>query len=158
MVVPAMMRHMEVSLREDVNVVIILGGTNDLIRHVSGHEIGNGVVQLHESAKRLMREHSNGAAEIHTIAITIPDPHNAKFEEERHIANSMIRDYASKSEGSTFLFDMESIWPVPGSDENESRWSPDKTHFSALGYERMGYELYEVMKSGGLIPPDVSTV
>ena len=142
MMVPAMKVHMERTFYGEANVVVILGGTNDLIRHVPGTTIGAGVVEIHEAAKRLMRERGQ---EGHTVAITIPDTHEAHHDKERRVANKVIRHYASANAESTLLFDMEDIWPLDR-DGFRDLWSPDGMHFSEIGYARMGYELYKMLK------------
>ena len=144
--------HMERLFYADTNVVIILGGTNDLIRKVPGATFAADVIELHETAKRLMRE--QGTSNPHTVAITVPSTHNPIYEEERRAANKIIRRYAADNADSTLLFDMEDIWPLverteEGQEEDEhanENWSPDKTHFSTHGYEKMGFELYEILK------------
>lgn len=143
MQVPAMAAHLQKLFHTDVNVVIILGGTNDIIRHVPGGVIGLGVIEIHTEALRLMRQ--NGVDKPHTIAITIPDMHadQQEKEEERLIANKIIRKYAADNPSTALLYDMERLWT--GTRDGD-QWSPDGVHFSSLGYEAMGYQLYELMK------------
>lgn len=143
MMVPAMKVHMENAFYSEANVVIILGGTNDLIRHVPGATIGAGIVEIHEAAKRLLR--ARGVDDPHTVAITIPDTHEARHDKERRVANKVIRHYVSANVASTLLFDMEDIWPRDREGFSDL-WSKDGMHFSEVGYDRMGYELYEILK------------
>ncbi len=125
------------------NVFIILGGTNDLMRGSTGAAVASVVISIHEFAKNAMAEARVSPA--HTLAITIPyfkanDVENA----HRLKANDLIRAYAVESGGSTWLLDMEQFWtPVS---EFQEFWSPDSIHFSKKGYDKMGFELYEVIK------------
>jgi hypothetical protein len=121
---------------EGKNVVAILGGTNDLIRNAKGVDVASSVIALHEMAKKKMMD---GGI---TIAITVPDMHNGCA--ERLIANTLIRNYATANKGSTLLYDMEDNWPL--NKATAEYWSPDNLHFSLQGYERMGYEIYEILK------------
>lgn len=147
MLAAAMKARMESFFPSDKNIVIILAGTNDLLRRASGAAIGADVIELHETAKRLMRD--GGTNRPYTVAITIPSTHTPSQETERLAANRIIRRYVSESSGSTLLLDMEDMWPVSSAADIERFnifWSPDMTHFSVQGYERMGYELYEIIK------------
>jgi lysophospholipase L1-like esterase len=152
MTVPAMAVHMEKHYYGEPNVIIILGGTNDIVRHLPGAAVGAGVVGIHEEAKRLMRAH--GVEKPHTVAVTIPNTHQISSDEERSIANKAIRRYVEENPSSTLLFEMEDIWPVSSrtkGEDYEAMWSPPITgqlHFSLAGYEAMGHGLYEIMEHG----------
>lgn len=151
MMARVMKEHMIRGFEVGTDVVIILGGTNDLIRHIPGTTIANDVIEMHEAAKQLMLD--NGITRPVTIAITIPDTHGKAHDEQRRIANQLIKRYVSAHAERTLLFDMEDIWPILSSPENAEMWSPDLMHFSIRGYDRMGYELYEIMKLHYLLSP-----
>ena len=125
------------------NVFIILGGTNDLMRGTTGSAIAGVVISIHDFAKNAMSEARVSPA--HTVAITIPYFETDNLRNANRLkANELIRKYAVESGGSTWLFDMEQFWtPVS---EFQEYWSPDSIHFSKRGYDKMGFEIYEVIK------------
>ena len=122
------------------NIVIILAGTNDCIRNVNSKTIAETVIGIHEEAKRRMK-----AAQIspaHTIAVTIPAFEGAS--DSRIEINHLIRQYAVQHSRETWVYEMENF-SVPV-EKYRDMWSPDNLHLTVKGYDKMGFELYEVIK------------
>jgi lysophospholipase L1-like esterase len=76
------------------NVVVILGGTNDLYRDANASKIIEDLIELHNRVKLYFRD--AGVQPVATVAVTIPRLPNAgpDIERRRRSVNEAIREYA----------------------------------------------------------------
>lgn len=130
------LRH-DLSSHETTDVVILLGGTNDL--RVPGDDsarvISKNLFKLHEMAL------ASGAT--HSLALAIPPagqrlhrPEELKAVED---INSQLQEYAAANEKITFVafpFDFEHDGP---------NWSVDGLHLSCQGYVNLGKHVAPVV-------------
>lgn len=127
------------------NIIIILGGTNDCLYGFNASRVASAINGLHSDAKFLLK--SAKMSPSFTIAVTMPF-YGIRMPDVRDNCrletNKLIRDYSLSSHGSTWLFDMENF-SFPQENYPEM-WSPDKLHLSGKGYEKMGFELFEIIK------------
>jgi lysophospholipase L1-like esterase len=121
---------------ESPDVVLILGGTNDLSR-MQAKQITELLVSLHRIA------HSAGAI---TGVLTIPESLNSfskqeTFKHVREEVNKALREFAKENADKSVLVDVAAAFPQD--DEHAHLWTKDGTHFSAKGYEALGNLLAE---------------
>lgn len=144
---------------ESFRLVIILGGTNDM-NSISADHITKNIVKLHSialnasssmlsTAPTHTHSHTHTHFPILTIAMTIPQmlPWGGKeTDNKRLIVNTGIRQLTQACQPHITLLDIESLFDQ--SDPNNLRfWSPDKVHFSLLGYDKIGELIYDTVKS-----------
>eukprot|EP00927_Polykrikos_kofoidii_P045599 TRINITY_DN39638_c0_g1_i1.p1 TRINITY_DN39638_c0_g1~~TRINITY_DN39638_c0_g1_i1.p1 ORF type:complete len:243 (+),score=50.35 TRINITY_DN39638_c0_g1_i1:62-790(+) len=115
-----------------IEVVIILGGTNDLGSGVEPKRIVKQLIQLHEMA------HEAGAI---TGVLTIPEirfgqPLTKMFEKERREVNELLRRFATERPDHTFFMDLGAAFPQD--EAHDFCWEPDGVHFTAAGYKEIG--------------------
>lgn len=136
------------------DVVIILGGTNDIIEPEQGLEntLFEGIKMLHSMVK------GHGAK---CIALTIPETDIYFYdlgkrglswvEEEgesiRLKVNEKLRKYVDQGDNSVILCDLEKKFPQRALSEEDLRkfWS-DGLHFTEEGYKKMAGIIYQDMK------------
>lgn len=136
------------------NIVIILGGTNDIIEAKKGLEdtLFEGIKRLHDSAT------GQGA---NCIAMTIPETDvyfkdlgkrglswvKEEGENIRLVVNEKLRKYVNESDNKIILCDLAEKFPQQSlsSEDLEKFWS-DGLHFTEEGYNRMAQIIYEDMK------------
>lgn len=123
------------------NIVIVLAGTNDcILRKENSRDIADTIIKIHDDVKRRMK--SVRLSPAHTIAVTIPMFDGAG--NDRIEINRLIREYVVQHSHETWLYEMENF-SIPAV-KYRDLWSPDYLHFTAKGYDKMGFELYEVIK------------
>mmetsp|Transcript_52348 Transcript_52348/g.113444 ORF Transcript_52348/g.113444 Transcript_52348/m.113444 type:complete len:231 (+) Transcript_52348:26-718(+) len=113
------------------DVVLILGGTNDLARGQSPEQIVQNLRELHSLA------HEAGAV---TGVITIPEfflgpMQQDHFREPREQVNAALRSMASEKGQQCFLVDLAIAFPQA---EHPSLWDHDGVHFSSAGSSAFG--------------------
>eukprot|EP00747_Dinoflagellata_sp_TGD_P101078 gnl/TRDRNA2_/TRDRNA2_168235_c0_seq1.p1 gnl/TRDRNA2_/TRDRNA2_168235_c0~~gnl/TRDRNA2_/TRDRNA2_168235_c0_seq1.p1 ORF type:complete len:287 (+),score=52.58 gnl/TRDRNA2_/TRDRNA2_168235_c0_seq1:118-978(+) len=115
------------------DLVLILGGTNDL-PHYSAEEILADLMKLHETAFR---------AGAHTGTITIPDIRYAAtakglalIEIDRLTVNKELRKFAHSNRNRTFLIDLAN--EIPNDLFHTQYWEADGVHFTEKGYKAFG--------------------
>jgi lysophospholipase L1-like esterase len=118
--------------RKHFDIVIILGGTNDLGQHPrDGEGILVNLCALHEAV------HRTGGK---TCVVTVPFIRTQKFVQEvdadRCWLNASLREYARRRPNQTLLIDLAAA--IPQDHAHAALWSPDWVHLSAAGYEAMG--------------------
>lgn len=121
---------------ESPDVVLILGGTNDLSR-LHPKQITELLLSLH------MIAHRAGAI---TGVLTIPESLNSfskeeAFKEVREEVNDALREFAKGNADKAVLVDVAAAFPQD--EEHADLWSKDGTHLSAKGYEALGDLLAE---------------
>lgn len=121
---------------ESPDVVLILGGTNDLSRLHPKHIIEL-LLSLHRTA------HSAGAI---TGVLTIPECLNSfsqkeTFKDVREEVNKALCEFAHENADRTLFVDVAAAFPQD--EEHAHLWSKDGTHFSAKGYKALGDLLAE---------------
>jgi lysophospholipase L1-like esterase len=119
------------------SIVILLAGTNDLGYGYSAEQIAGNLRQLHQVAL----DHGVRA----TMAIAVPPSGyirqnaNARALQER--VNQELLEYASRNDSKTTFVP----FPFDYDEHNGEYWSADTLHFSALGYQRLGESLVNVV-------------
>jgi hypothetical protein len=110
----------------------------------SRREVLDNVLRLHkQSLFRKSREEDPFLS--YTIALTIPqvnEPYTNNA--SRLFVNEGLREFSRNCSGRVFLFEMESIFNQLNQ-SNAKYWSPDKLHFSILGYDTIGKLLFEAI-------------
>lgn len=136
------------------DVVIILGGTNDIIEPKQGLEnaLLEGIKMLHSRVK------GHGAK---CIALTIPETDfyfhglgkrglswvKAEGERIRLEVNENLRKYIDQGDNSVILCDLEKKFPQQGlSKEDLGKFWSDGLHFTEEGYNKMAGIIYQDMK------------
>ena len=145
---------------EDYDLVIILGGTNDLAYKF---EKGNdGATEIFEKGLRLLYDYVMETTKASLLVMTVPqrqidvskhDSWSGKARESREYLNELILGWAEKQEKRVFSMDLARLMPFPvehpGMEEiddrfgEESWWSADGLHMSEKGYDKMGELLAE---------------
>lgn len=146
---PEMAKRLPQILKDDgpYDLVIILGGTNDLasLKEAKQFDLFEKIKSLHKMA------HEIG---MKTCAVTIPQtafdvlPISYEYVEYRESVNNQIRDFASNNSAMVCLCDVSLKIPMYGVRNNElaSHWD-DELHFTPKGYDRMGELIFEVIKN-----------
>jgi len=116
------------------DIVLILGGTNDLAYYTAEHTI-NHLVNIHEFVR------SFGAR---TGVLTIPDVRfgdnleREPFKEKQTEINKLLRDHAEQHCDKSFLVDVAAAFPQDPQDPSRAEiWGKDGMHFTAKGYEAL---------------------
>ena len=132
--------------------IIILGGTNDLIRLESPLHLLGRIILLHRLALTVRDGRPNFPLYpvIGTLVITIPPVRGLDFrrsdvremEENRKLINKGIIKYAEKCLNFPVL-DLSEVFSL----KNESLYlAHDDLHFSDLGYDKLGRMMYDFLK------------
>ena len=149
-----MASRLPISIQENaqnLKLVIILGGTNDLLTLDCDNNVNltKEIINLHTIA------HSRG---YRTIMMTIPEANVANdnqvltttsYETFHRLwwnTNQALRQYAVANKGSTTLCDLARKFPMHSLNEQHKAyyWSDD-LHPTPKGYEKMAYLLYEII-------------
>jgi len=116
---------------QKIDVVLILGGTNDLGRGVPTELIVEQLISLHDMV------HGIGAV---SGVLTIPEIRMGGkvscFADEREAVNAALRRYAEDRPERTFFVDVAAAFPQDGA--HARFWEPDGVHFSEEGYRALG--------------------
>lgn len=135
-----------------VDLVIILGGTNDFhkldcVNHVN---VAHEVLQLHKIV------HKRG---IRTVLVTIPECSSLgnKCDETRERVNDKLRSYAMNHTNNTLLCDLGKFMPLHNmsSFDRQVYWD-DQVHPSKIGYDKIAALLFHTIKDW-LTPPSLGT-
>lgn len=144
---------------KDPQLVIILGGTNDIGAGESKENIVANLQSMHYAAL-------NGSSVSHTIHLTVPpsaafvNPQmKSRFGDKRKAVNEEMRMFIHNHNkrhavirgevGGIFLVDLEFIYlPI---EEHRSSWNKDLLHFSAEGYDGIADLIYRAMQVYDLI-------
>jgi len=110
------------------DVVVILGGTNDL-RSLDVGEIVDNLVELHSMA------HAAGAI---TGVLTLPEYGRGGSDVQKKWAqvNQALRGYAARNPSTTFLVDVANA--IPQDSAHSALWDSDRVHLSRNGYQALG--------------------
>eukprot|EP00602_Paraphysomonas_sp_CaronLab_P005208 CAMPEP_0185037736 /NCGR_PEP_ID=MMETSP1103-20130426/32542_1 /TAXON_ID=36769 /ORGANISM="Paraphysomonas bandaiensis, Strain Caron Lab Isolate" /LENGTH=131 /DNA_ID=CAMNT_0027575849 /DNA_START=301 /DNA_END=693 /DNA_ORIENTATION=+ len=90
------------------NVIIILGGTNDILRDTAANITLANIINLHELAKQWIKSRNYTIA--HTIAVTIPEIENGRNDKTRYEINNGLREYARSTNGFTVIMELEGMY------------------------------------------------
>ncbi|XP_066926349.1 uncharacterized protein [Clytia hemisphaerica] len=134
-----------------LKLVIILGGTNDLMKVDCDKKVNltAEIIHLHQMA------HQKG---YKTVVVTIPQTGLTEsahlitsfgtFQRLWHITNARLRNYAKENSHLTILCDLAKEFPMSSLKSNhlENYWSDD-LHPSAKGYEKIAELLYQTIAS-----------
>eukprot|EP00547_Thalassionema_nitzschioides_P000453 CAMPEP_0194204968 /NCGR_PEP_ID=MMETSP0156-20130528/4349_1 /TAXON_ID=33649 /ORGANISM="Thalassionema nitzschioides, Strain L26-B" /LENGTH=207 /DNA_ID=CAMNT_0038931115 /DNA_START=165 /DNA_END=788 /DNA_ORIENTATION=- len=119
----------------NLDLVIILAGTNDLAYGTDCQIILNSITGMHDIV------HAKGGK---TIALSIPPSGwQAKSNSARSLANSVndkLESWAKENDKTTFT-----PFPIQEFDRNSGFWSPDGLHFSPDGYQKIGESLTPIV-------------
>lgn len=125
----------------DVRSVVILGGTNDLVKRLSALEIIQNILSLHQMA---LTAYADRRAPIFTVAVTVPENAWGVNESTRLDINVAIRQYAASCPYLIALVELEHAF-TQTSPDNAKYWFKDMGHFSSLGYDTIAEMIYEIM-------------
>ena len=147
---------------KDPQVIIILGGTNDIGQGESKERIVANLQSMHYIALN----GSSSSALVHTIHMTIPPSdafvnpkYKSRFGDKRLAVNEEMRKFIHDHNkrhavvrgevGSIFLVDLEYIYlPI---ESHQTMWNKDLLHFSAEGYDGIADLIYRAMLVYGII-------
>lgn len=157
-----------VSARDsDYDLIIILGGTNDLAYKL---EKGlPGAAEIFDKGLRVLYEYVLEETRANLLVMTVPmraidvrdSSWGGKARESREHLNNLILSWAGKQNGRVFSMDLAKLVPFPKNtgDENEeeeddddvrfgggSCWSADGLHMSEKGYDTVGEHLAEAIQ------------
>ena len=143
---PDMIKRMPLLLEKykKLNLVIILGGTNDLTKQNSTEQnLFENIKKLHEIVHK---------AGIRTVAVTIPDsnapmlPGRNEKETVWENVNDKIREFAIGKDN-IILCDLAEELPyrTMSDDEKKLFWDDD-LHFNPMGYDKMAEIIYDVIQ------------
>lgn len=128
------------------DVVIILGGTNDLGMSLdkNGEPLFRRLKSLHELAQR----HSSLS-----VAVTVPETGYEIMDgftvvrEKRFQVNALLKKYVQQCGSKMLLSDLAEKLPRESlSDGDRRKYWADHLHFSPAGYDRMGEIIFEDIK------------
>jgi len=128
------------------DVVIVLGGTNDLGHHRSKDEILNDIYEIHSTV------HNFGIKSNRTIvtfAMTIPPLEWKVDETVRAEVNNALREYVNKNITKTFLIDIDKVLTTTHTDRKY--YCPDNVHFSPEGYDLIGELVFSSLKENSIL-------
>jgi len=127
------LRHILDEEMDDVDLVILMAGTNDLGKGSSANQILEQVKALH------LLCHDRG---VRTVLVTPPPAPfaDATRECERGRLVRLLSDWAQDQLGVASCVDSADILPVSGS----ALWDPDGLHFSVEGSRTLGRQLADV--------------
>ncbi|EDO38266.1 predicted protein [Nematostella vectensis] len=135
------------------DLVVILGGTNDLSTHKTGDEeaLYKGIVQLHElslkhGAKTLLLTMPESDFFYKDLAATGTSYVKEEGEKGRVTVNEMLREFARKCEG-VYLCDIEKAIPQRSLNEEKlDLYWDDGLHFTPEGYNKMAEVIFDTIK------------
>jgi len=119
------------------DVVIILGGTNDLGHKRSKDDILNDLYEIYTTVHNFGLK-SNRT--IYTIAVTIPPLSWPVNQAARTEVNNALKEYVNKNITRTYLIDLDRVLTTTHSDKKY--YSSDNVHFSPIGYDLIGELVY----------------
>lgn len=123
-----------------VDVVILLGGTNDICRGVDVHDILLRLTSLHDAV------HRAGAV---SVALTIPQisfgvPEDKQMEESRLEVNEGLRRYANDHQDVCVFVDLAAAFPQDST--HAGHWESDGVHFTEAGSRAVGEFLADAVR------------
>ena len=127
------------------DVVIVLGGTNDLGHRRSKDEILTDIYEIHSTI------HNFGIKSNRTIvtfAMTIPPLEWKVDETVRAEVNNALREYVNKNITKTYLIDIDKVLTTTHNDKKY--YCPDNVHFSPIGYDLIGELVFNGLKENFL--------
>eukprot|EP01080_Neovahlkampfia_damariscottae_P000284 gene284-6699_t len=132
---------LKLNQKNQFQVAIILGGTNDLAYKLSAEQIFENLKKIHELC------FSQGV--MMTICVTIPenvvDFDYEEYNERKRKTNDLLREYVKQNQQKMVLCDLYSKIPYSSTTEEERKelWD-DNLHFTPKGYDKMGEEIFNV--------------
>jgi lysophospholipase L1-like esterase len=122
-------------------VVIILGGTNDLVHRFTGAQILQNLETMHTQALKssVQRGHA-----VYTVALTMPQCVWHVDQNTRLTVNKGLKAMVNRCKDRMMLIDLEDGLDMRKL-ENDRYWSVDKVHLSAKGYDRVGELIYDTL-------------
>lgn len=123
------------------DIVIILGGTNDLNSKRDASSILVDIMKLHKMCHLYINKHNNT---VQTIVVTIPPASwfDAVQEGMREVVNAQIRNFAKKHLTATALCDLAAAPEFKYVNKESEYWSPDGVHLSIKGYDLFAQLIY----------------
>jgi len=128
------------SIDKKIEVVIILGGTNDLGMRKPANVILENIMYLHEIAHEFGNRKNR---KIYTIAMTIPDCDWGFNQSARDEINEGIRKFAASKSNTVGLVDLAKVLSLKS---QSYFWSSDRCHFSVDGYDKIAKLILKCME------------
>ncbi len=128
---------------DDVGIVSILAGTNDLGHKENADKIISYVLNIHNKVFEDAALHNK---KIFTIAITIPMISWGINDTARFDINKNLREFQMLHKDKIILVDLENEFDQK-LDENKKYWSIDLAHFSELGYDTIASKIFNAMQT-----------
>lgn len=128
---------------DDVGIVSILAGTNDLGYKEPADKITSHVINIHNKVFDVAAMHNK---KIFTIAITIPMISWGINDTARFDINKNLREFQILHKDKVVLVDLENEFDQK-LEENKKYWSTDLAHFSALGYDTIASKIFHAMQT-----------
>lgn len=123
------------------DVVVVLGGTNDLGHHRSKDEILADLYEIYHTINSFgLKSNRN----IYSFVMTIPPlgwPVNQTTRDEVNIA---LREYVTKNITESYLIDLDKVLTTTHKDKKY--YSSDNVHFSPAGYDLIGNLIFNGLK------------
>lgn len=126
------------------NLVIILGGTNDLQGRRDASSILVDLMKLHKLCHGYSLPNGNT---VKTIVVTIPPASwfDAMQDGTREVINAQIKNFAKKHLALVGLCDLAATPEFSHVDKESEYWSPDGVHLSIKGYDLFAQVLYTTL-------------
>ncbi|KIW00958.1 hypothetical protein, variant 1 [Verruconis gallopava] len=152
------LQHAAPAGKTKYDLVIILGGTNDLAYKLDrGLE---GAEEIFEHGLKVLYDYVLGSTDASLLVMTVPEraidkqssPLAKRAREAREHLNSLIKRWAAEQKERVFLMDLAPMVPFPASNNDDDDgqpgkgyWSPDGLHMSVAGYDFVGEQLAGVI-------------
>lgn len=127
------------------DVVVVLGGTNDLGHHRSKDEILKDLYDIHHTIYNFGLK-SNRT--IVSFAITIPPLSWPVNQTVRADVNNALKEYVNKNITMTYLIDLDKVLTTTHTDKKY--YSTDNVHFSPSGYDLIGELVFHSLKENSI--------
>jgi lysophospholipase L1-like esterase len=112
------------------DIVLILGGTNDLRFWHDKETIFSNLCALHTEVHQ-----RNGRTAVITLPFVRSSMEQERVDENRRWINSSLRRFAAEAPGQRLLIDLAAA--IPQDDAHEEFWDTDGVHLSSAGYNAM---------------------
>ena len=126
-----------------LSLVLIMGGTNDLVIKATPEDILGNLIKLHQMAHLVHPE-----SPVYTIALAIPVVEWPINQTARTVVNAGLRQYVQSCSHRVAYLDFDVQFPR----SNNSLWS-DGAHFTSLGYDALGTYIYDFIRQTSFESP-----
>jgi lysophospholipase L1-like esterase len=134
-------RIVEILSKSLYDVVIVLGGTNDLGHHRTTSEILTDLYEIHHTINNFgLKSNRN----IYSFVMTIPPLGWPVNQATRNEVNIALREYVTKNITRSYLIDLDKILTTTHNDKKY--YSNDAVHFSPAGYDLIGSLIFNGLK------------